>query len=185
MENTTDGNMCSWMENSLKYPKRDVDIMGMFLNENYILSSELTEQMGIHTANISMLRNNLEDNNDLTSIIKMNSCNFMNKNSHNFPQNIKKGIRTGTFTKMHDKLPCSWVHEEYGFTKKELFDNKVVIKKITILKKQLYQFNPYFVKMMKNRIGYCLNENEKDYCIKHNEIDGFLQLKTNKFFVWY
>ena len=157
----------------------------MFLNKKYILSNELVDKMGIHIANISMIRQQFEDNNDFGSIVKMNNCSFINITCNHLPNNIKNGILNNTFTDMSDKLPCTFVKSEYNVTENELFRSGIVIDKVTIASKDFYVFNQEFIKKMRNKLGYVLNKKELDECIKNNEIDGFEQISKNKFFVWY
>lgn len=157
----------------------------MFLHKKYILANELVQKMGIHIANISMLRQQFEDADDFGSIIKMNNCSFISTMCNHLPNNIKVGILNNTFTDMSDKLPCTFVKTEYGITEKELFKVGFVIDKVKICGKDLYVFDKKFVKKMHNKIGYVLDKEETEDCFKKELIDGYTMLSKNKFFTWY
>lgn len=157
----------------------------MFLEKKFILANELVEKMDIHIANISMLRQQFEDNDDFYSIVKMNNCSFINTRARNLPNNIRVGIYSNTFTDMSDKLPCTWVKSEYDVTERELFKSGIVVDKIKISGKQLYVFNKEFVNTMKHKIGYVLDAKECQECHRNGQIDGFIELGKNKFFTWY
>ena len=101
----------------------------MFLNKNYISSNELVEKMGIHIANISMLRNQLEYDDDIVTIVKKGGASFIKKNSMKLPSNIKEGIAKNTFTDISNKLPCPFVKSEYQVSEKELMKSGLVVAK--------------------------------------------------------
>jgi len=157
----------------------------MFLSKKYILANELVQKMNIHIANISMLRNQFTDDEDYTTIMKMNNCNMINTNSKKLPHNIMEGIQKNTFTDMSDKLPCTWVKSEYEMTELELFKSGIAIGKEKIATKDFYIFNQDFVKMMYNKVPYILDEKEMLECTSKKQILGNIQLGSNKFFVWY
>ena len=157
----------------------------MFLDSKYILANELTNKMDIHVANISMMRSVFEDNNDFYSMPKKNNCTFINTKANNLPNNIKIGILTNSFTDMSDKLPCTYVRTEYGMTQKEMEKADMIIGKVKISGKDFYQFKPEFVKKMKRKIGYILEEHEAIDCFNKDQIDGYVKLSKNKYFSWY
>lgn len=157
----------------------------MFLHKKYILVNELVQKMKIHIANISMLRNQFVDDEDFTTIKKMNNCTMINTTSKKLPNNILLGIKSNTFTDMSDKLPCTWVKSEHEMTERELFTSGIVIDKIKIANKDFYVFNSNFVNTMKNKIPYILNEKEMKECTNKKQILGSIKLGKNKFFTWY
>lgn len=157
----------------------------MFLNKEYVLANELVQKMGINIANISMLKKQFEDNDDRYSIQSLNNCSFINKKATLLPKYIKDGLDSHEFTDMSDKLPCTWVKEEYQITEKELKQSNLVISKEKISGKQFYVFSPDFVKTMKNKIGYVLDEKETMKCYQLKQIEGYIKLKNNKYFTWY
>lgn len=157
----------------------------MFLHKKYILANELVQKMNIHIANISMLRNNFTDDEDFTTIIKMNNCCMINTSSKKLPNNIAVGIKNNTFTDMSDKLPCTWVKSEHEMTERELYQSGIVQEKIKIAKKDFYVFNRNFINTMKNKIPYILDEKEMLECTKKKQILGSIKLGKNKFFTWY
>lgn len=157
----------------------------MFLNKNFVLANELVEHMCIHIANISMLRQAFEDNDDFYNIQKMNNCTLINSKARALPNNIKVGLSTGKFTDLSDKLPCTYVREEYGVTERELFSSGIVTSKVKIAGKDFYVFNPEFVKNLQNRVGYVLDAQETNECQASGQINGSIELSKNKFFVWY
>lgn len=157
----------------------------MFLHKKYILANELVQKMNIHIANISMLRNQFTDDDDFTTIMKMNNCAMINTSSKKLPHNIMEGIRKNTFTDMSDKLPCTWVRSEYEMTERELLSSGIVIKKTKIAGKDFYIFNQEFVKTMYNKVPYILDEKEMIECTNKKQILGHIPLGKNKFFVWY
>lgn len=157
----------------------------MFLGKNYILANELVQKMGIHIANISMLRQQYEDENDMSTMIKMNNCTMVKTNSHKFPNNIKMGIAANEFTDMSNKLPCTFVREEYEITEKELFKGGIIKGKVKVAGKDFYEFTEEFVKTTKNKIVYCLDESDTMACMAKGQIDGYIQVSKNKYVTWY
>lgn len=157
----------------------------MFLKPTYVLSNELVQKMNIHIANISMFAKQMIEEDDYGTVIKMNNCTFINTKSHKLPQNILDGLLTNSFTDMSDKLPCTWVKDEFDVTEREWFKSGIVIDKVTIAGKKFYVFAPDFVKMMKRKIGYILDAQETKDCTEKNQILGSIQLGKNKFFTWY
>lgn len=157
----------------------------MFLKKNYILANELVQKMDIHIANISMMRKQFEDADDMTTILKMNNCNFIKTNSHKLPNNIRQGIACNEFTDMSNKLPCTFVRSEYPLTEKDWYASGVVIDKVNIAGKQFYVFSDEFVKTTHNKIVYILDKKETDECYRKGQIDGFIQAAKNKFITWY
>jgi len=156
----------------------------MFLNKNYILANEVVQKGNIHIANISILIKNLSSL-DEPPFIKMNSLTFLNKNSSLLPNNIQNIISSNEFTDLSDKLPCNYVRSEYGITEKELIESEVVVDKIEICDKKFYVFNQDFIKKVKRKILYVLNKKETEECLKKKQIEGFIQLRPNKFLTWY
>jgi hypothetical protein len=156
----------------------------MFLSTKYVLANELVQKMGIHIANISVIAKELEDN-DYGHIIKMNNCNFVRKDSRHMPHNIQVGLLTNQFTDISDKLPCTWVKDEYEMSEKELLKGDMIYGKVKIAGKNFYHFKPEFVKKMKRKIGYVLNEQETMECFNKGQIDGYTQINKDKYFTWY
>jgi len=157
----------------------------MFLNKKYILANELVQKMGIHIANISMLRNEFEDQDDMSTIIKMNNCNFIKSGSHKLPNNIAMGIAANEFTDMSNKLPCTWVRTEYEVTEKELQKAGIITGKIKVAGKDFYEFTEEWVAKVKNKIVYTLDKNETMSCMDKGQILGYVQVSKNKFLTWY
>lgn len=157
----------------------------MFLDSKYILANELTDKMNIHVANISMMRQVFENNNDFYSMPKKNNCTFINTKAHALPNNIQVGILANEFTDVSDKLPCTYVRTEYGMTEKEMKKADMIIGKVKVAGKDFYQFKPEFVAKMKRKIGYILDEKETMECYRAGTIDGYTQLSKNKYFTWY
>lgn len=156
----------------------------MFLSTKYVLANELAQKMGISIANISMLRKEFEEGDDLVTLYKMNNCTFI-KDSHKLPKNLRVGLKQHKFTDMSDKLPCSYVRSEHSLTEKEWFDSGVVIDKVKVAGKEFYVFSADFVKKARRKILYVLNEKEKTQCFEKGQIDGFIQASKNKFITWY
>lgn len=157
----------------------------MFLSKNYVLGNELVQKLGIHIANISMLANKLEEKNDYSTIIKLNNCNFINKNSHNLPNNISKGIRQYEFTDFSNKLPVTWLRSEYELTKVELENANLIQSEIKISTKRFFVFKDWFVELMHNKIAYTLNREEMEECLKNGDILGSIEINSNKFLTYY
>ena len=157
----------------------------MFLNSNYILASELVEKMGIHIANISIIRNQLESENDICTIKKMGACTFINKNSGKLPQNIQDGIRVNTFTDMTDKIPTPFIKEEFNLSYKELSESGIILGEQKISGKKFYIFDQDFVEKVKDKICYVLSPEETQDCLKRKLIDGFIQINNRKCLTWY
>jgi len=157
----------------------------MFLDNKFILGNELVQKMGIHIANISMLRKSFEHNDDLYSVLKLNNCNFINTKAMNLPNNIKKGIEEHEFTDMSDKLPITWVLGELNCTERNLINAGIVIDKVTVAGKKFYVFDRAFVDTIGKSIPYILNAEENERLVKGSFIKGSIQLSKNKFLVWY
>ena len=161
----------------------------MFLSKNYVLGSELVEKMGIHIANISIARKKLETQGNVTDIIKMGNCTFLNKDSIMLPNNLKVGLNTYQFTDISNMLPSSYIIKEFKLNKKilnNLIENHdSFIKEISISKKQLTVFTPEFIKNLENTIPYMLNEAETMECYNTGSIDDYIKLDNNKYLTWY
>lgn len=157
----------------------------MFLNKKYILANELVQKMGIHIANISMLRNQFEDEDDYATIVKMNNCNFVKSGSPKLPRNISSGISNHTFTDMSNKLPCTFIRTEYEVTERELSKSGLIKGKVKVAGKEFYEFTEEFVQKVKNKIVYTLDKNETMECFSKGQIDGYVQVSNNKFLTWY
>jgi hypothetical protein len=156
----------------------------MFLDKKYVLANELIEKMGINIANISTYYGQLKHLNNCP-IIKLNSVSFINKNSGLLPNKMKKTLEENKFTDMSNKLPCVYVNDYYGLSKVELEKSGIIIEEVEILEKRFYIFTEEFVKKLKNKVPYVLNEEETISCYKRRQIDGYIELKTNKFLTWY
>lgn len=156
----------------------------MFLHKKYILANELVQKMGIHIANISMFSKQFEDN-DYGHIIKMNNCTFINTQSPHLPNNLEAGILKNNFTDMSDKLPVTWVKDEYEVTERELLKSGIIYGVVTVAGKKFFHFKPDFVKKMYRKIGYILDEAETMECHKNGDILGYIKLSKNKYFTWY
>jgi len=157
----------------------------MFLSKNYILANELIQKMQINIANISVLKQRYENADDYSTFLKMNNCTFINTKSASLPKNIKMGIATNDFTDFTDKLPCTYVRTEFGVKEDNWIKSGIVTEKIKIADKQFYQFCPDFVKTMKNKIAYILDEKEARCCKREGDIDGYIQLSKDQYFTWY
>ena len=157
----------------------------MFLAPGYILANELVNKMGIHIANVSIMRKEFEDADDLYTIRKLNNCNFVNTSSPKLPQNIKDGISNNTFTDYTNKLPCTFVRDEYPVTEREWMASGIVIGKEEIAGKNFYVFADDFVKKLTGKIGYVLSGDEYRSLLVENKIQGGIRLKRDKYFTWY
>jgi hypothetical protein len=157
----------------------------MFLDKKYILANELVQKMGIHIANVSMLRKSFEHNDDYYSIRKMNNCSFVSAKAYNLPNNIKQGIKDHKFTDVSNKLPCTYFKSEFNVTERELTKSGIVLGKMTIAGKKFYVFSNEFVQNLHDKVGYILDAKENEKCLKDSSIDGSVQLSRNKFFAWY
>jgi hypothetical protein len=157
----------------------------MFLNENYILASELIQNLGISIANISKLANQYNDCGNSSTIIKMGTCSFIHSTDKNLPKTIRRGLDDYNYTDMSNKLPCKWSLTEYNLRELDLINSNMITDKIVVGGKNLYVFDPEFVSKMDGKIGYVLNKAETMECLKSNRIDGYTELNKNKYFVWY
>lgn len=157
----------------------------MFLDKSYVLANELVQKMGIHIANISMLRNTFEDQGDSYTIRKMNNCNFIKTNSNKLPNNIRKGIQEHEFTDMSNKLPRTWVYSEYDIKKTELMDAGILVGETTVAGKQFFVFSEDWVNTVKKKIVYVLNHAETMECMERNQILGYVHAGKDKYLTWY
>ena len=121
-----------------------------FLSKGYILSNELVQKMGIHIANISMLRQHFEEADDFASMIKMNNCTFINSKAVGLPRNIRSGVDDNTFTDVSNKLPCTFVRTEYDMTERELRKSNMITGKEKIAGKEFYVFVVFFLNNLNN-----------------------------------
>lgn len=157
----------------------------MFLNKNYILSNELLDKTDISLVKISMLRKQFEDADDFTTIVKMNNCNFIKSDSQKLPKDLRKGIESNEFIDFSNKLPCSWVRDEFQVKEEELFKSGIIINKVVLHKKKFYVFSDDFINKVKNRIPYILNREDTQKCYQKGQIEGYIELSKNKFMTWY
>lgn len=157
----------------------------MFINKNYILANELIEKMDIHISNISVLKQSYENVGDYHTFLKMNNCTFINSKSKSLPYNIRVGISENEFTDLSDKLPSPYIRTEFHVNEMFWFNSGIVIEKIKISGKQFYVFDPEFVKKMKGKIPYILDEAEARKCKMDGDIEGYTQLSRNQYFTWY
>lgn len=162
----------------------------MFLNKNYVLGNELCDFLNIHKANISILRKERESVEDFNTVVKLNGISVVNLKSKFLPNNLKlspEDIKKAKFTDISDKLPLSYIEDELDLTPKEL--NVLGAKEVNIkygnLKEiKLWKF-PDEIVQLKNIIPYTLNSEEYFECLKKKQIDGGIQVKPSKYFVWY
>ena len=157
----------------------------MFLNTNYILANELVKKMNIHIANISMLKQKIENSDNYDDMIKMNNCTFINKKSIYLPKNIRLGIANNVFTDMSNKLPCTYVRSEYGISEKELFASGIIKEKIEVCNKDFYVFTDEFIEKTEGTVINILEADDAMECHKNGSIDGFVKLSKNKYITWY
>jgi len=157
----------------------------MFLPQKFILANELVQKMGIHIANISILRKEFESHDDVYTIQKLNNCNFINTQSHKLPKNIREGIEQNDFTDLTDKLPVTFVRAEYAATERDFVKSGIITDKIKIAGKPFYVFDPEFVSNVRGCVGYVLNHEDYLHCYSKSTIDGAIKMKNNKYFVWY
>ena len=134
---------------------------------------------------ISTLKNKFDYEDDMSSIVKLGNCTFINTASNKLPQNIKNGIANNTFTPMYNKLPCSYAREEYTLSDRNWMNSGIVKCKLTIEGKQFYEFTDEFVQNIKGKIAYVLDKQKTQECFEKNQIDGFLKISNNKYLTWY
>lgn len=156
----------------------------MFLNKKYILANELAQNMKMHIANISNYAKSFGDD-DYGHTIKMNNCTFIDTTSLQLPHNFLVGILTNEYVDMSDKLPCTWVKDEYNMTEKEMLKANMIFGKVKVAGKEFYHFLPEFVEQMQRKIGYVMDLKETEECIRLKQIQGSIKLTRNKFFTWY
>jgi|FLOH01.1.fsa_nt_gi hypothetical protein len=157
----------------------------MFLSKDYILANELVEKMGIHIANISMLRNEFENVGNMTDIVKLNNCSFINTKSINLPNNIKNGIAKHTFTDVSDKLPMTFLRSEYDLSAADLRKAGIITGDIKITDKKFFIFKQDFIEKVKGSIVYLLDDAETKECLEDGSIDGAIKITKNKYITWY
>jgi len=159
----------------------------MFLKEGFILGNELIQKMEIHLANLGNLRLSYDDACDNYNIRRMNNCMMLNSKCKKLPKTFKRGIERfkSELTDMSDKLPCTYIHKEFKISEKQLFEHNIVIDKINVANRNLYVFNPVFVKKLRNNIPYILDGNDFKECSEQGILKGAIQITSNKYFVWY
>lgn len=159
----------------------------MFLSKNYILVNELSKKMGITHANFSILKAKLEDEGDEHTFIKYGNALFIDKTSSNIPKNIKECIAMyeNELTNFEKMLPVTYIKSEYGVSERELKNAGIIEGVVVIEGKKFFKFTDEFVKNMKNKILYVLNEQETNECYKKGQIEGFIKLNKDKYLTWY
>jgi hypothetical protein len=157
----------------------------MKIDKKYILANELTQKMNIHIANISNIKQELEEAGDFESIIKMNNCSFIDTTCKELPKFIKQAILKYNFTDVSNKLPCTFAREELGVTDRELKTSGIITGVEEIAGKKFYVFNEEFLNKIEKKVTYILDKYETEDCSNKKEIDGFIKLTKNKFLVWY
>lgn len=161
----------------------------MFLSSNYILGNELVDRMDINIANVSIMSKRFEDENDITTVIKMNNCNFIKSDSPKLPKYIQTGIRELSsqkpFTDFSDKLPCTWFRSEFELSDKDVMNSEMVKDKVKIHGKEFYVFEKSFIDKVHNRICYVLDESDTKDCWNKKQIEGYIKLSKKKYMTWY
>lgn len=156
----------------------------MFLSSKYVLANELIKRMGIGIANISILCKKFQDANN-TTIIKLNSLTFINKDSQTLPKNIYNALNEHTFTDISNKLPCNYVRSEYGITKKDLSNIDAFSDIVDIGGNNFFVFRDEFVKKLRGKIIYILDKEEAIDCYRKGLIEGYDKISNNRYLTWY
>lgn len=168
-----------------------MDVRGdkLFLRTNYVLGNELVEKMNINIGNLSSAKKDLEEVDNYSAIIKLGNCLFVDKNSPHLPNNIQEGLKKYEFTDMTDKLPLSYINEQWGVnrsTVENLIDTREEFKEINVLAdKAFVVFDQKFSTDLYSTNVSVLSKKEKEECEEENLIDGSLQLTVNKYLGWY
>ncbi|WXB47921.1 hypothetical protein WCWAEYFT_CDS0219 [Vibrio phage VB_VaC_TDDLMA] len=161
----------------------------MFLSSNYILGNELVQRMDINIANVSIMSKRFEEENDHTTVIKMNNCNFIKSDSPKLPQYIQKGIQdlslNKPFVDFSDKLPCTWFRSEFELSDKDCINSDIIKDKVKLFGKEFYVFEQSFIDAVKDRICYILDANETKECWNKKQIEGYVQISKKKYMTWY
>lgn len=157
----------------------------MFKGKEFVLGNELTQKMGISIANVSMIRRELEAAGNVSAITSLNNCTFVDTTCKELPKFFKQGIANNTFTDLSNKLPVTFIEEEFKATEKELLRSGVVTEKIKIAGKNFYVFSDEFINSVKGKVVYTLDKEDKDLCLASGDIEGFIELSKNKFLTWY
>lgn len=161
----------------------------MFLSSNYILGNELVERMGINIANVSIMSKRFEDENDHTTVVKMNNCNFIKSDSPKLPKYIQNGIKElksqSPFVDFSDKLPCTWFRSEFELSDKDCMNSDIIKDKVKVYGKEFYVFDQKFIDAVKDRISYMLDEKETKECWNNKQIEGYVKISKKKYMTWY
>lgn len=159
----------------------------MFLSNQYVLANELVQYMDIHIANVSKVINDLELAGDCSTIVKINSYTFI-RDSNNLPNNFRQALRTGfyenRFTDVSKMVPSTWLRTELDVTPKELVDAGIA-KSVLVAGKPMVEFTEEMYLKLRRSVPYILNAAETEECFNNKQIDGYVQLKKNKFLTWY
>jgi len=157
----------------------------MFLNEKFILGNELVQQIGIHIANISMLRSKYVHGDDKYTIIKMNDCTFINTHANKLPRNIKDAVKEHEFTPMYNKLPATYVNTHIQATKRQLTKCGMIEDEVLVAGKRFYVFNDEVVERIGAHVPYILTHDETMSCKENNQIIDYIKMTNNRYFTWY
>jgi hypothetical protein len=157
----------------------------MFLGKKFILGSELTHKMGIHFANVSILRKELEDRDNTQDIKRLNNCTFISRNGFDYPRNIREGLDKFDLVDCSDKLPKTYIKSEFNLNVQDLKIAGIYKDEIDIYGKKLVQFTPEFVKQVEGCVVYILCEAEAHECLADKSIDGMIKISKKKYITWY
>jgi len=157
----------------------------MFLDSNYVLGNELVQKMDIHIANVSMVARNLEKVGNYEDIVKLGNCTFINKKSLFLPKNIVRGIITNDFTPMYNKLPCTYVHQEFQTSQAKLLNSNFIKGIVEVSGKKFYEFEDKFIEDIHEKVLNILDREDALDCFDNGDILGYVELSKNKFLTWY
>ena len=138
----------------------------MLIQKDCILANELCEKAKIKYANIANISNLTDDD-----IQKFNNTIILNKNSKNFPKNIRKYFNEFEYTDLSNMLPYPFMYNSYNLRKAYIKDFAKITK---VSNKTFVEFNQEIADKIRNKIFGLIHKDELD------EYKECINLKMNK-----
>lgn len=157
----------------------------MFLDNGYVLGSELAEVGKFHLANISMYIKEEHDRGNFDDVKKLGKATYINKDAVNLPKYFIKNLNKCSC--IDNMLPVTYLTKELGvkYSNLKIALSNYIIKEVRVGTDDLIEFSDEFVNLFKGKVHYTLSNKECNECLNKKLIDGFIKLTKNRFLVWY
>ncbi len=159
----------------------------MFIPEHYILSTELQKKYKISQSVFSMLKKSIDSNNIKNAMLKYGNCLFVNARSYDLPNNVRKMVQNGPYTRMDNKLVSTYIQNEFDCKKSQFIAGlkEYNAREVHIEGKSFIEFDISFKDKINGRVLTNINSEDLSDCLDNNEVDGFINIGPDNFLVWY